>query len=89
VIFSLPRRKEVVKKSTIGGIAAVHPSRQLLRSFLRMSNLLNAIKRFLILRRPQRGRLEGRTAVMQPISRPLFRRESDEHLRFGKALAQD
>jgi hypothetical protein len=35
-----------VGKSTIGWISALRPSRQLLRSFLRMRNFLNAIKDF-------------------------------------------
>src|SRR5437868_5799415 len=37
---------EAVRKSTIGWIGTVRPSRQLLRSFLRMRNFLNAIKDF-------------------------------------------
>jgi hypothetical protein len=38
--------KEPVRKLTIGWISTVRPSRQLLRSFLRMRNFLNAIKDF-------------------------------------------
>jgi hypothetical protein len=52
-----------VKELKIGWIGAVRPSRQLLRSFLMMRNFLNSIKDFLILRRPQGGRPEGRTTV--------------------------
>ena len=37
---------EGVRKFTIGWISAVRPSRQLLRSFLRMRDFLNAIKGF-------------------------------------------
>jgi hypothetical protein len=37
---------EAVRKFTIGWISAVRPSRQLLRSFLRMRDFLNAIKGF-------------------------------------------
>ncbi len=42
--------KEAVRKLTIGWINRVRPSRQLLRSFLRMRNFLNAIKDVLMLR---------------------------------------
>jgi hypothetical protein len=38
--------KEPVRKLTIGWINTVRPSRQLLRSFLRMRHFLNAIKGF-------------------------------------------
>jgi hypothetical protein len=46
-----PRQKwipafEAVMKFTIGWICAVRPSRQLLRSFLRMRDFLNALKGF-------------------------------------------
>src|SRR5207244_3740541 len=47
-------------------ISPVRPSRQLLHSFLRMRDFLNPINDLLILRRPQGGRLEGRTIVLQP-----------------------
>jgi hypothetical protein len=55
--------EERVKELKICWIGAVRPSRQLLCSFLRMRSFLNAIKDFVILRRPQGGRLEGRTAL--------------------------
>src|SRR5262249_26623986 len=58
---------QIGTSEVIGWISIVRPSRQLLRSFLRIRKFLNAIKEFLILRRPQGGRLEGRTAAMQPI----------------------
>jgi hypothetical protein len=48
---------------------------------LRMRNFLNAIKDFLILRRPQGGRLEGRTTVdaacISISSQALFRGGDD------------
>ena len=53
---------------TIGWISAVGPSRQLLRSFLRMRNFLDAIKGFLMLRSAWKARLEARTAAVQQIS---------------------
>jgi hypothetical protein len=57
--------RDPVKEAKIRWIGAVRPSRQLHRSFLRMRDFLNApLKTCLILRRPQGGRLEGRTIVM-------------------------
>ena len=61
-IFVTPA-KERVKELTICWIGALRPSRQLLRSFLRMRKSLMILRKSLIPRRPQGGRREGRTAV--------------------------
>ena len=77
--------KEHVKDLKICWIGAVCPSRQLLRSFLGMRSFLHAVKDFLILRRPQGGRLEGRTIAMQPRSSIL----SQAGKRGSRATAED
>jgi hypothetical protein len=60
--------KAAVRKFTIGWTSAVRPSRQLLRSFLRMRDFLNAIKGFPHAEEHRRVRLDARTAAMHPIS---------------------
>jgi hypothetical protein len=65
-----PRLPRGVRKLTISWISAVHPLRQLLRSFLRMRNFLNAIRELPLAEDARRARLEARTAAMQPISIP-------------------
>jgi hypothetical protein len=64
---------EGVRKSTIGWISAVRPSRQLLRSFLRTRSFLNAIEDFLMLRSAQ-GRVSKH-------ARPHCRQFADTLLR--------
>src|SRR5438270_14067362 len=59
--------KEAARKLTIGWIGAVRPSRQLLRSFLRVRGFLNAIKSFPHAEERSEARLEARTVVVQPI----------------------
>jgi hypothetical protein len=59
--------KRPVKKLTIGWINTVRPSRQLLRSFLRMRNFPYCHQRnYLMLRNARRVGLETRTAALQP-----------------------
>src|SRR5438128_7011010 len=60
--------KELVKKSRMGWIDTVRPSRRPLRGLLRMRNFLNVIKGFPHAEGAQRARLEARTTAMQPIS---------------------
>ena len=69
---------EADRKFAVGWIGALRPSRQLLRSFLRMRNLLILSKDYLMLRSACRARLEARTTEMQPIPDSLFSRDDDE-----------
>ena len=66
-MFMIGSRQPVIQGcGRTTGSPVAHPSRQLLRSFLRMKDVVDGMTNFLILRCLVERGLEGRTALVQP-----------------------
>ena len=85
--FCISPAKEGVRKLAISWISIARPSRQLLRSFLRMKGSDNAVKGLPHAEGARRARLEARTAALQLISWQDRKQEMNS-VRGGKALVK-